>query len=172
MRVDPRPPPTPIAQALGCYSQGRGIRQLAGGCGRNSGQTGLLGLWKEAKIGGDILLNLAGLGPPPLAPLTGTELPSSCEEEAERCSPAPGVPSAPCLSVGPRVPELPVFWRPKRLEKGASSGGWGGERSPLCRGSFPETSSVTPEGPHKPRLPSAPEAAAKKQTVGGRNSGN
>lgn len=44
------------------------------------------------------------------------------EEEAERCRPR--TPSVPFLSEGPKAPELPVFWRPKRLEKGASSGGW------------------------------------------------
>lgn len=58
------------------------------------------------------------------------------EEEAERCRPR--TPSVPFLSEGPKAPELPVFWRPKRLEKGASSGGTGllgledaGEDTPL-----------------------------------------
>lgn len=63
-------PPPRQAQALGWYSQGRGLRHLTGGRRRNSGKTGLLGLCKETKMGEDILLDEAGLGPLPLTPLT------------------------------------------------------------------------------------------------------
>lgn len=87
-----------------------------------------------------------GLGSDPAQPsLTWVEVPSSQEEEAERCSPAPGAPSAIRLSGGPRAPELPVFRRPKRLEKGASSGGWEKKEVSGRKDSSSQTSRVSPQ---------------------------
>ena len=91
------------------------------------------------------------------------QVPSRREEEAERCSPAPEAPSVPNLSAGPRAPELPVFRRPKRLERGLSSGVWGNRKvSVVEKGSlFPYISNATPRRTEKKlQLPSAPGGGA------------
>ena len=101
--------------------------------------------------GGAVPHDQAGSGPPPVTPLTCVEVPSSLEEEAERCSPAPEATSAARPPVGPRAPELPVFWRPKRLGKGASSGVWRRESS-QSQGkglSSQQRQVLPPEGPQQ-----------------------